>query len=84
MAYKLVIPKKVQKDLSKIDSRYQLRIKAALVALASNPYLGKKLGGEYKAQRSCEVRPYRIIYEIKKYELIVLIIRIGHRQGVYY
>ena len=83
MAHKLVIPKKVQKDLNRIDGRYQLRVRAALVALAGNPYLGKKLEGEYKNQRSYEVRPYRIIYEIKKYELIVLIIRIGHRQGVY-
>ncbi|MBU1102726.1 type II toxin-antitoxin system RelE/ParE family toxin [Patescibacteria group bacterium] len=83
MAYKLVIPKRVQKELDKIDSRYQPRISAALVNLADDPYLGKKLEGEYKKWRSYAVWPYRIVYKIKKRELIVLIITITHRQGVY-
>jgi len=83
MEYKIVIPKKAQKDLDKIDGRYKRRIQAALISLGKDPFLGKKLEGEYKSQRSYEVWPYRIIYEIKKRELIVLIIRVGHRQGVY-
>ena len=83
MAYKIVLPRKVQKDLDEIDSRYKQRIELALISLSSDPFLGKKLDGKYKDQRSYEVRPYRIIYEIIKRELIVLIIRIGHRQGVY-
>ncbi len=83
MAYKLVIPKRVQNELNKIDCRYQPRISAALVALAGDPFLGKKLEGEYKKQRSYSVWPYRIIYEIYKKELIILIITVGHRQGIY-
>ncbi len=83
MQYQVILPKKVQKDLKKIDSRYINRVKAALVALAGNPYIGKGLDGEHKGQWSYEVWPYRIIYLIKKNELVVLIIRIGHRQGVY-
>jgi mRNA interferase RelE/StbE len=83
MQYKLVIPRKAQKDLDNIDSRYKSRISIALISLEKNPLLGKKLDGEYKEQRSYEVWPYRIIYEIRKRELIILIIRIGHRQGVY-
>ena len=83
MEYKLVIPRKVQKDLDKIDGRYRSRITAALVSLGNNPLLGKKLDGEYEGQRSYEVWPYRIIYEILTTKLVILIIRIGHRQGVY-
>ncbi len=83
MTYEIVIPNKVQKDLSRIDNRYRARINLALLALADDPLLGKKLEGEYKAFRSYEVGPYRIIYEIKKRDLVVLVIRIGHRQGVY-
>jgi mRNA interferase RelE/StbE len=83
MVYKIVISRKVQKDLDAIDKRYQQRIEAALVSLSIDPFLGKKLDGEYKGQRSYEVWPYRIIYEIIKNKLIILIIRIGHRQGVY-
>lgn len=83
MAYKIVIPKRAQKDFDEIDNRYKQRIQAALASLSSDPFLGKKLDGKYKGQRSYEVWPYRIVYEIIKRELVVLIIRIGHRQGVY-
>lgn len=83
MAYKIVIPRKAQNDLDTIDSRYKQRIQLALVNLSRDPFLGKKLDGKYKGQRSYEVWPYRIIYEILKKELVVLVIAIGHRQEVY-
>ena len=83
MAFRVVLPKRVQKDLEKIELAYRDRIIAALMALASDPYAGKKLGGEHKGEWSCRGWPYRIIYRINKNELIVLVVRIGHRQGVY-
>lgn len=83
MEYQVIIPKKVLKELEKIDKRYKLRIEASLVSLAGDPYLGKKLSGKYKGNRSYEVWPYRIIYRIRRRELIILIIQIGHRQGIY-
>ena len=83
MPYQVVLPKRVQKDLDRIDQRLASKIKAALLALADNPYLGKKLEGKYKSLFSYRVWPYRIIYEIKNKELVVLIVRIAHRQGAY-
>jgi mRNA interferase RelE/StbE len=83
MKYQLIVPKRVQKELDKIDSRYKARISIALLALEGDPFLGKKLKGEYQKERSYEVWPFRIVYEIRKRELIVLIITIAHRQGVY-
>ena len=83
MQYAVILPKKVQKDLQKIDNRYFNRIKAALVALANNPYIGKGLAGKRAGEWSYEVWPYRIVYVIKKNDLVVLVIRIGHKQGVY-
>jgi len=83
MAYRIVIPKKTQKDLDKIDERYKKRIIETLRVLSLDPYSGKSLEGENKGQYSYRVWPYRIIYEIYVKELVILIIRIGHRQGVY-
>jgi mRNA interferase RelE/StbE len=83
MEYQLVIPQRVQKEIEKIDSRYKQRILAAFVSLKNDPRLGKKLDGEYQGQWSLRVWPYRIIYEIKNKELVILIIRVRHRQGVY-
>jgi len=54
-----------------------------LIELAKNPYLGKKLEGELRDFYSLRVWPYRIIYQIIKNELIVFVVQIKHRQGVY-
>ena len=55
----------------------------ALDALEEDPFIGKKLSGEFQGIRSFRVWPYRILYEIKKKELFVFVIRIAHRQGAY-
>lgn len=83
MAYHLVLEKKVQKDLEKIDTRFKERIYSALLSLRDNPYLGKKLSGEYDGNRSYRVWPYRIIYRISAKEITVYVVKIGHRQEVY-
>jgi mRNA interferase RelE/StbE len=77
------LPKRAQKDLDKIDQRFAPKIKAALVALTQNPYVGKKLEGKLSSLYSYRVWPYRIIYEVRKRELVVLIIRVAHRQSAY-
>jgi mRNA interferase RelE/StbE len=83
MQYRVVLPKRVQKDLNNIDSKFVSKIKAALNALSKNPFIGKKLEGNLSMLYSYRIWPYRIIYEIIKKDLVVLIVRIGHRQSVY-
>lgn len=83
MKYQVVLEKRAQKELDKVDIRYKPRIIATLLDLSQNPYVGKKLEGELSGMRSIRVWPYRVVYVIKNEALIVLIIKIGHRQGVY-
>lgn len=83
MGYAVIVPKKSQKELERIDSRYRLRILLALKCLGKNPFAGKKLQGEHEGEYSYRVHPYRIIYRIKKQRLSVLIIGIGHRSRIY-
>ena len=83
MQYQVVVPKGVKKQLDKIESRDKVKIMIALTQLSFNPYLGKKLEGKHRGEWSYRVRSYRIVYIIKSHELVVLIIKIGHRQGVY-
>lgn len=83
MKYHLVIPKKVQKEIDRIDEKYKVRLLLALKLLEEDPFAGKKLEGEYRGQWSYRVWPYRIIYEIIKNELVVLVVHVGHRQGAY-
>ncbi len=83
MAFTLEIKPRARKDLDKIPEDYRIRIRQALRDIRDNPFSGKKLSGKKKGQYSARVWPYRIIYVIKKMELIILVIDIDHRKGVY-
>jgi mRNA interferase RelE/StbE len=83
MAYQLLVKPSVEKELKKLPNKEYYRVLAAFSVLANDPFLGKKLKGEYEGQYNYRVWPFRIIYEIHKKELVVLVIRFGHRQGVY-
>ena len=83
MMYRIELSKRAKKDLEKIDGRWKIRVKAAFMALKMNPFLGKPLEGEYKGLHSYRVWPYRIVYKIIKSDIVILVFRVAHRQGVY-
>lgn len=81
--YHVLLRNKARKNLNKIPKPFRYRIIAALVKLRNDPYLGEPLLGQYKGKYSLHIHPYRIIYEIYKANLIVYVIRIEHRGGIY-
>lgn len=81
--YQVVLRKIAQKNLERVDARYKQRIVLALVELSRNPYAGKRLEGQLRDFYSLRVWPYRIIYQIINKELIIFVVQIKHRQGVY-
>lgn len=81
--YRVFLSRIAEKDLKKVSKEYKPRIFAALFDLRSDPYSGKKLEGKFREYYSLRVGFYRIIYKIHKDQLNILVIRIGHRQGVY-
>lgn len=81
--YQVIVPKRVKKRIFKIPIDWQRRIYYFLKKLETNPYIGKKLEGEYSECYSLRVWPYRIIYTIKKKELIIEVIEIERRGGAY-
>ena len=83
MGYKVVLPGRVANDLSRIQKKYRDQVYVTLKGLEKSPFLGKKLWGQYKNYRSVRVGEYRIIYQVRASELVVLIIKIGNRQGIY-
>jgi mRNA interferase RelE/StbE len=81
--YRIVVRKQANKVLNKLDKRYKERVMRAIWFLGRDPYLGKPLYGEFYGKYSLRVWPYRILYEIYKDQLIVKVVSVGHRQGVY-
>ena len=81
--YQVVLKKAAQKSFNKIDKRYKKRITQTIFALAENPYLGKQLEGSLQGFYSTRVWPYRIVYKIYQQDLVILVVEIAHRQGVY-
>lgn len=72
-----------QKQLEKLSKADYYRTLSAFSVLSNNPFIGKKMFGEYYGCYNYRVWPYRIIYKIEKQEMFILVIQIGHRQGVY-
>ena len=83
MKYQVVVEKAVLKQLEKIPQQDYIKIKSILLKLETNPrpqgYLKLKGRDGYRVR----VGNYRIIYEIKDDQLIVLVITIAHRKDVY-
>ncbi|HRW65752.1 MAG TPA: type II toxin-antitoxin system RelE/ParE family toxin [Candidatus Competibacter sp.] len=82
-SYELVFKKSVAKDLRSIPKKDVARILKRIEALRDDPR------GEgcikLSAQERYRVRQgvYRIIYEIREHELIVMVVKVGHRSEIY-
>ena len=72
------------RQLRKLDSQIARRIKDATEALRAEPrpHGVKTLTGQHGWLR-IRVGDYRIVYEVRDSELVVLVIQIGHRSQVY-
>ena len=79
----VVLSKNAQKEYERLPKSDQKKILKKLTSLEQNPYLGKKLIGEFTGVYSVHAWPYRIIYDINQAAKRVEIHKIAHRQGVY-
>jgi len=81
--YSLVVKESVAKDFRGIPKQDVLRILRAIESLAAEPRpVGcEKLSGQEKYRVRQGV--YRIIYEVHDRQLIVCVVKVGHRKEVY-
>lgn len=81
--YHVQIRKKAKKELDRIPKERKKRILASLLYLATDPLVGEALKGEFFGFYSLHVPPYRIIYQIYKQHLLILVVRVRHRKDAY-
>ena len=84
MAYQVELSNRAKRDLAALAPDLQPRIVKALRTVEANPRPSgiEKLKGEENVYR-LRVGDYRILYEIHDNQLLVLVIKIGHRREVY-
>jgi mRNA interferase RelE/StbE len=84
MTYSVRIAPAAERQLRTFDPKVRRRIQAAIDLLAGDPRPPKAIqlvggAGEWRVRTG----DYRIIYEIHDDQLIVLILRLGHRREIY-
>ena len=82
-SYRLTFKKSVTKDFRLIPKNDVGRILKRIEALADDPRAmgSEKLSGKERFRLRQGV--YRIVYEIQDEELVIVVVKVGHRREVY-
>jgi len=72
-------------DLTKIDRTMAQKLFNKVESyLVKNPTeYGKPLVGNLRGLWSYRFSDYRVVYQVKQSELLILVVEVGHRKGVY-
>ena len=82
LVYEIIFSQKAKKQLFKLEKVIQERIISALERIRIRPetYVTKLVGDPgYKLR----VGDYRVIMDIDKDNLLILVIKVGHRRNIY-
>lgn len=83
MMYRTLYTEEAAKRIRKLDGAVKERVRKAIVRISEHPDLGKPLTGLLNDRWSYRVGDGRILYKIRKAEVLILILTIGHRSEVY-
>jgi mRNA interferase RelE/StbE len=79
--YEVRFTSRFSKNIRRLSREYQIKVIREINILKTNPYAGKPLRGEWKGVYSLRVGEYRVLYQVKGEEVLLLVI--GHRKHVY-
>jgi len=82
MTYEIVLSKKAFNQLKKLDKTAQKRIFKALERIRIRPeeYVQKLVGS---SEFRLRVGDYRLMLDIDKEKILILVLKIGHRKNIY-
>jgi mRNA interferase RelE/StbE len=83
MKYEVEFRPSARKSLDKVPRKDRLRIEGAIELLRSNPYPPAAIKLTERNEYRVRVGNYRVVYDIVKGRLVILVLTIGHRKDVY-
>jgi len=83
MTYRVLYTKEAAGRIARLDGPVKERIRKAILRLSEHPELGKRLTGLLSDRWSYRAGNWRILYKIRKMELLILVLTVGHRRDVY-
>ena len=82
--YTVLLERQAEKSLQRLPREVLGRVDRLILALAGDPRpAGCKKLKRYESLHRVRVGDWRIVYAIRDCELVVIVIRIGHRREVY-
>ena len=81
--YEVRLEPPVKRFLKKLDSEDQLRIIKKLRGLEKNLELGKPLIGNLSGLWSLSFGKFRALSQIRSGELLILVLKLGHKKNIY-
>ena len=72
-----------EKELSRLSSNIKRRVLTTLLYLSHDPFIGEPLRGDFKGFYSLHLHPYRIVYQVLKERLLILIFRVRQRKDAF-
>ncbi len=86
MAYRVDIKRSARKAIDRIpQKKARQRVEDRIATLADDPRPAdsRQLQGELGVYRRVREGSYRIVYEVRDEELVVLVVLVAQREGVY-
>lgn len=84
MSYEVILSETAKKNLAALDTVVRRRVLKAVYALAEAPMPSGAIHLQgVKGQLRIRVGDYRVIYSVDGGQLVVLVLRVGHRRDVY-
>jgi len=84
MPYSIQFTRRARRDFDGLDKPVQERLRTHIDRLAADPFPAgaKKLHGDEPYYR-IRVGDYRVVYQVDGKQLMVVVIKLGHRKEVY-
>jgi mRNA interferase RelE/StbE len=83
VSWSIRIKDSAAKALRNVHPVERRRLVAAIDRLAREPHAGSVLKGEFAGLRRIRVGTFRIVYEARDEELVILVVRVAHRREAY-